>query len=94
MFKTCNHDQEVGTNCIDCIMEKGAERPRRLYYHIFDDNDPEEEMAGILTSAREVGEVLGRLAQDLAEHFFSGKTESLSFQAKNGTKWSKLSDVP
>ena len=94
MFKTCDHDQEVGTNCIDCIMEKATERPRRLYYHIFDGNDPEEETAGILEQSRDVKDLFGKATAELAEHFFSGKVDNLYLERKAGAKRLRLSDVP
>lgn len=68
MFRLCGHDQPIGTNCIDCIMEAGEKR--RLYYHITHADDPEEEIPGILESTRDVKEKFGKDIATLANVYF------------------------
>lgn len=68
MFRLCDHDQPTGTNCIDCIIEAGQKN--RLYYRITHADDPEREMAGILESARDVKEKLGKDIATLADIYF------------------------
>ena len=56
MFKICEHGQPVGTNCIDCIIDKSPEPKVRVKYHIHDPFGEQEEMAGYLDSPSDVKE--------------------------------------
>lgn len=95
MFKICNHNQPVGTNCIDCIIETGerAEKKKRLYYHTSRADDPEAEMVGILESIRDVGELFGANIAGLVVNYFT-RGEAVRIEYVNGLQRTRISDMP
>lgn len=92
MFKICEHGQPVGTNCIDCIIDKSPEPKVRVKYHIHDPFGEQEEMAGYLDSPSDVLDLFGDSVAKIVAPAFE-KLIPFRFELTIGTRTVRISNL-